>query len=478
MKHNSFFGLKSEIKRHSRLLKTIDEFKKEKKVKLLSNNLNLNQRDAKLKSNGSSFLIDFEIDVFSQKGNLNVGRKFTNVQFGFNDAFIKIDSVFLMSRHSYGFTGLIHGFNTNKFSAKSHYYYQLVIPLAKELTFHWQVEDKWFRNDLGLESRTGTNVDFGDETMDISVIRNEAKLYFLIIESSKKQDLELFSSKAHSIRTVMGYLTGHYAGNEGFFFASTNKKESFKHFRYSPLRESMVSAYTPINSNPYSYLRHDRSRAKKYESTLRPVSFEEFSLLCKKALKSIEFSTTLILILESSIASLMFMPGGYAMALEALATLIIGNQKQNTSPIKEKGKGRRIRDELLNVIEQYSSEISPEGLDILTTRINQINNRTNSLRLKASFDKLGIELNELDLKTIQARDDLLHGRFPDLMNNKNDRSTQEINRELYFTSLRFYTLINMLILKWVGYDNRVVNYTKLKQAYTDIELNEEPFRQV
>jgi hypothetical protein len=43
----------------------------------------------------------------------------------------------------------------------------------------------------------------------------------------------------------------------------------------------------------------------------------------------------------------------------------------------------------------------------------------------------------------------------------------------------FYTLLSMIILKWIGYDNRVVNYPKIHEGFTEIRLKEEEaFRQV
>ena len=44
--------------------------------------------------------------------------------------------------------------------------------------------------------------------------------------------------------------------------------------------------------------------------------------------------------------------------------------------------------------------------------------------------------------------------------------------------MRFYTLLKTIILKWIGYDNRMVNYPKIHEGFKQIHLNEEPFRQV
>lgn len=319
---------------------------------------------------------------------------------------------------------------------------------------------------------------FGKEKVDVFVVNDANKNHFLIIESAEKQDFNLFSSKSFAITTVIGYLTGHYAGDQGYFFASIRKKSPFNHLRYLSLRKSILSQFRPVNANPYSYLYNDRVTAKKYMSILRPITFREFSFLCEKAFNSLDFSSALILILESSVTSLVFMPGGYAIAIESLSNLIIGAKKLKLSPIKGKNRSQKIHKELHMVLDRYSVGISEDDLLILRKRISQINSKTNSARLRAPFELLGIKLNQGDLDILSTRNDFLHGRFPDLNKKKNNRSIKEIDQELYFVALKFYTLINLLVLKWAGYDSAIPNYPKLRELSTGIKLNEEPFRKV
>lgn len=126
----------------------------------------------------------------------------------------------------------------------------------------------------------------------------------------------------------------------------------------------------------------------------------------------------------------------------------------------------------------FSSALLPDDLLTLHKRIDNLNRITNKARLKAPFDLLKITLNVEDLKILETRNDFLHGRVPDLTKAGANRSTERTNKDLYYCSMRFYTLLNMLILKWIGYDNRVVNLPKIKEEFTEIRLEEEPFRQV
>ena len=148
------------------------------------------------------------------------------------------------------------------------------------------------------------------------------------------------------------------------------------------------------------------------------------------------------------------------------------------APIKDKSVSRKIRKEFLEVLNLISSTILPDDLATLLKRVDQLNQTTNKARLKAPFDLLMITISDEDLTILETRNDFLHGRVPDLTNAGAKRSTDRINKDLYYCSMRFYTLLNMIILKWIGYDNRVVNYPKIHEGFTQIRLDEEPFRQV
>jgi len=164
--------------------------------------------------------------------------------------------------------------------------------------------------------------------------------------------------------------------------------------------------------------------------------------------------------------------------LETLSDLVIGQTKLKLAPIKDKAVSRKIRQEILEILDKNSATILSDDLATLRKRIDQLNQTTNKARLKAPFDLLEIEINDEDLKILETRNDFLHGRVPDLTNSGANRSIDRINKDLFYCSMRFYTLLNIIILKWIGYDNRVVNYPKIHESFTQIYLEEEPFRHV
>ena len=85
---------------------------------------------------------------------------------------------------------------------------------------------------------------------------------------------------------------------------------------------------------------------------------------------------------------------------------------------------------------------------------------------------------EKDLDLLNTRNDFLHGRIPDITNAGSNRSIERMDRDLYYASMRFYTLLNILILKWIGFDNYVINYPKIHESYSKIKLKEKPYRKV
>lgn len=469
-----------EIKCHKRLIETIKNFKKPKTGILISRKKELNKVKARFKANKKDFEINFTHDFFaSGKKNLKVGTYYKNIFIKFNNDIYKLENMFLGKHSPPKITGSVDWINKKGFSDKAKYYYKLVIPIDSEMKFHYNLEETVFCSDLGIRSRNGTTVKINEEEIQLFSVCYEKKDFYVIIESQIKQTFDEFSRKANSLQIGIGYLSGYYAGNQGFYFANTNSKcTEPKYFRCVSFRDSIKSDYSPVYSNSYGYIHKNDKKAKHYYKLLRPVSLIEFSSLCNKVFESQEFSSALVLILESSIASLLFMPGGYAIALETISDLIIGNKKLKLAPIKEKSISKKIRKEILRILDNYQSSILPEDLEILYKRVDQLNQTTNMARLKAPFDILEIELNEKDIEILKTRNDFLHGRVPDLTKAGKDRTIDRINKDLYYASIKFYTLLNMLILKWVGYDNRVVNLPKIQEGYTQIKLKEEPFRQV
>ena len=72
----------------------------------------------------------------------------------------------------------------------------------------------------------------------------------------------------------------------------------------------------------------------------------------------------------------------------------------------------------------------------------------------------------MDIAAIEHRNDFLHGRITELPNANGEpkKVSREVSSmEIYYISLRLYMLVSMLILKYIGYDGRIVNQPKIQQ---------------
>lgn len=475
--------MKDKILYHKDALNLIEQMQKPFEGTLSRANSPLDAIKSSISPHGKGYSIDFTYDWDKARDKrLRIGKYFRRIWLQTESHTFMLQNIYLRQHAPPTYSGNISFFYTKGYSLKAKYYYRLIIPLVEELKFHYQIEESHFTSDLGYRSRTGTRAIINNEALLINVLSDKSnKKYYLSIESSEKQAFESFSNKAFAITNALGYITGHYAGNNGFFLAY-NKKEmkDYTHFHFSEFRNSIQSGYSPIHSNPYGYLSDKRTIAERYykQNILRPLRIAEFSKLCQKLHDSGDFTASILLILESSISSLLIMPGGFAIALETLSDIIIGADKPKLAPIKDKKQRDLVRKKCAEIIKENCSDIDPGDLNVLLTRIELLNQPTNKARLKAPFEKLGINLLSEDLKILNTRNDFLHGRVPNLSQTNLDRRSSEISVELFYVSMRFYVILNILILKWVGYDNYVVNYPKLHEKYNGIKLKEPYYRKV
>lgn len=449
---------------------------------LQKNNSPFDAIKIEMKPRRKGFGISFKFDGDrSVERKLITGKFYKNISLHTHGFTLALHDIYLRSQSPPRYGGDISAFHTKGYSFKSKYYYRLIIPLNEEIRFHYQIEEKFFESDLGYVSRTGTEATIDSDAILVNIVSDKNKQYFLSIESKQKQAFESFSNKAFAITNGLGYITGHFAGDNGYFFAySTPEMKDFKHFHFSEFRSSIQSGYDPIYSNPYSYLDRKNKAADRFykKGLLRPLRKDEFSALCQKLHDSPDFTAVILLILESMTSSLLIMPGGLAIALETLSDVIIGDDKIKLAPIKDTVLRDLVRKKCSSVIKEECVSLPTDDIRVLLTRIELINQPTNRARLTAPFEKLQIALLPEDIKILNTRNDFLHGRVPKLTQTALDRRSEETNKDLYYASIRFYVLLNILILKWIGYDNYVVNYPKIHEGHFKIRLKESPFRKV
>ena len=279
-----------------------------------------------------------------------------------------------------------------------------------------------------------TQIKLLDEEIFILEEKDENKNKYIIIESRKKQTYEEFSNKTFAIRIALGYVSGYFAGNKGYFFSYSNAKmENYNDFYFTSLRDEIKTLMNPINTNPFSWLNDYKKVAEKYYKMkiFRPLTISEFSFLCNKLINNDDFTATILLIIESTKASLIFRPSGYSIALETLSDIIIGAEKEKIAPINSKQDYKEFKNDLIEVLNKHSTKESFTDINTLQVRIENINQITNLESLKKPFSILGITLLDEDLKVIKSRNDFLHGRVPDFKKQGANRSIELKDYDLY-----------------------------------------------
>ncbi|KIX22079.1 hypothetical protein SY27_05275 [Flavobacterium sp. 316] len=438
--------------------------------------------EVEISSLKNEFKVEFDFNKFVRsRKNLGVGKIVRKVKFEINEQKIIFDSVFINKFSNQRLEGSINQLYSEKFSKSKKQYFKFIIPNSKSLNINYKIEHIVFENDLGGSSSVASKIYLLDEEIFIFEEKDENKNKYLIIESRKKQTYEEFSNKTFALRIALGYVTGYFAGNKGYFFTYSNSKmENFSDFYFTSLREEIKTLMNPINTNPFSWLNDNRKVAEKYYKMkiFRPLKISEFSFLCNELINNDEFLAAILLIIESTKASLIFRPSGYSIALETLSDIIIGVENEKIAPINSKQDSKEFRKDLIGVLNKHSTKESFKDVSTLKVRIENINQITNLESLKKPFSILEISLLEEDLKVIKSRNDFLHGRVPDFKKSGPNRSIKLKDYDLFYASVRLYTLLNLLIFKLIGFDNYILNFPKIYEKDTRYALKENYFRKV
>jgi hypothetical protein len=376
-----------------------------------------------------------------------------------------LENIFINSIAPPNITASISGIQTKYFNKQTNYYYRLFIPLRKKISFYSFIE---------CYSSERLQIKYDNLELNLYKFNDKDKeLDYLVLDSSTSLSFEQFSQYCFGALVSFGYITGTLPQDEGYFFAFENpNSKKPQHIYYTEFRNSMYSMYSPIYKNAHGYIR-DNNIATDVQPTLRTLTLEEFSRLCQWTKSSIEFSAILLLIIEATTSSLLIMPSGLSVALEGMTDLMVKENEEKVAPIKDKTLATKIWNELKNIINNYSVNLEEEGIQILKNKIENINQLTNRSKLSKPFELLNFSLTTEDIKAIEHRNDFLHGRITLTSGNETDT-----NKEIYYIALRLYTLLAVLILKSVGYDNKIVNYPKIHESVYKKKLDEEYFRKV
>lgn len=289
---------------------------------------------------------------------------------------------------------------------------------------------------------------------------------YLIIDCEELIDFEIFSNQTYAACVALGFFTCKFFQNECWYIESSEKDfVEIKNVSYSVLRKSIKSNYNPIYENPKGYARHK----KLPDSIPRELTLIEpaiFSKLCTEIIEDDKLLGALIIFMEAHNCSVYLRGAGYSVTLETL-TQLITDKHAGFKPIVNDKLAREFTKEVKDVLEKYKARINDlvenpknelvESVRILEAKIDGLNYPTNKDKLSIPFKiyKIDIIDGSDEDKAISHRNSFLHGN-----NLKKSKKEYLDGYEVWGVTLHLVTLLNKLILKYIGYEGYVINHAE------------------
>ncbi|MBO6518120.1 MAG: hypothetical protein JJ975_16400, partial [Bacteroidia bacterium] len=195
----------------------------------------------------------------------------------------------------------------------------------------------------------------------------------------------------------------------------------------------------------------------KFHQRIPVMANDVFASFVKKIKTDVDFASLIHAIVDGHGYSLHSKAFSYAVSMELFANMFSqGHTLRVRNPVR-KGIWRSYLEKFRTIINE-SSELLEEEKKHVLKKVGHINQKTNKDRLIAPFEYQDIALNPEDSRILNNRNDLLHGRFPVSPEVKTLNSE---NEHLFYVSMRLLTLLNLGILKWVGYIGYTPNYARI-----------------
>ena len=402
------------------------------------------------------------------------GSFFTKTnRFSFDDAYVQSSGgAFSPSRVTHRNKINLFSFEQNKPRKNSLRYFRTLIPITTN-----------FSLDNILEQESYTIVDHSRTRGLTRLIVDKKEFHIFIAEVHKKKYfgidcMEKITSREYAelswcIVVATGFISGHLLQDEEYVFSySTKVMKKCSSFSYSKSRDTIKSFYTPINANPYAWVKKNRKVADGLYGKMTEITSFQFSQLAQLIQDEQEIRGVILLMIESLSRSLLLMPAGLSVALEGLSEYFAVKNEEKLKPVKDRNEAKNLRIDLLKVLSEYKEHELFTRYKIMFKKIENLNAPTNRDRLRAPFTIMDIRLSETDEEILEYRNDFLHGNIS-LEPRKNGRSYSMDEFEI---ALRLLTLLNMVILKMIAYEGQVINHVKMQEPGLRKKIKEDYYR--
>lgn len=334
---------------------------------------------------------------------------------------------------------------------------------SKQMAFCSYSEKEYYPNKVGVifdlttsqnqanSWKNGIKIEIDGQYYLLYFITTDDQRHFFVLKSQKEVNHDMFLEVLGSIRVAIGLLSGYYIADTVWYMSMQPHKPESTTFKYEIIGESIYNRHPLLDCGLYG-------DCCEQERKLSSTQFERLILLLYK---NKELRNASLILTQAGNINGVSKGCLAAVALETIKSKIIQNKIENTSLIPDKKVKSQLRYELLKGLKKIKDKINKELYKRLESKLAQIDQPSNSERLEAPFDALGISLSEDEFFCLSCRNNFLHGASikanGELYKHLNQRELTNI------ISNRLIMLTAMLILKKCGYNGKVVDW-----GYTEV----------
>ncbi|MFC4815545.1 hypothetical protein [Flavobacterium sp. GCM10023249] len=354
----------------------------------------------------------------------------------------------------------------HNFSDEKTHYFRAILPLDK----YAKPPLKYF---LGRGIVNGESLKVAGY-VDLKINENVIGFYdyeinkkeYIIIDCKTKVKYELFEDIVESILHPFALISGNLI-RESITILKF-KQEDFSNiigFKFKKLDDSIVSLleiYNPDLHKDYFDLK---------ETFFFPT--EIFSNLCQLSYNSKPLLRAIRTLTQARNQPVEIETAAYFITLETVKQIIIEENEDKISPIKDKAFAKYIVRQLRAIIKPLAEE-NFNDKNAVIRKIENINGIANADGFNLAFQIMGIQLTKDDQECINNRNKFLHGSIPF------DHDTKENRRkELSKINLNAHLITCALILKYAGYSGPIKNYLKYLDLINNLKsINQPLFRTI
>ena len=286
---------------------------------------------------------------------------------------------------------------------------------------------------------------------------SENKKEYIFIDSIQKMFFEDFDKITKMFFQAYSYIFGILCGGESYIVSS--KSESFE------LIDKILFGQKPDEKLHDNYIFDSHEiRELKFSKSFFLFPCEIFSNMCNKLVDEEKYQRTLNIIHEAnlnvySLSTCIL----FSSALETISSLI-AKENKGLCPINEdRFANSELITKLTEKVEENTILKEEDKKFIIEKKLPNLNNPTNVDKFESPFIKYKINLPDNFKKALKYRDKYLHGSIP----KGNKLGTFRANNFNRAFELQF--LVNVLTLKYVGYQGLLKNRSTEMEYYTQKE---------